>query len=100
MELTKEQRRWLASRAQHIKPTVMLGKEGLSAGVTGQTRAELEAHELIKVRFVGQKEAVRELSPLLASAADAVLVRVIGHVAVLYRPRDDREKRDIVLPAV
>lgn len=98
MELTKTQRRWLARKAQRIRPTVMIGKEGLSDGVSGQTDAELEAHELIKVRFVGHKESVTEISPLLAQNTGAVLVRTIGHVAILYRPRKDVEKRDIILP--
>ena len=98
MALTKTQRRWLARKAQRIKPTVMIGKDGLSEGVTGQTDAELEAHELIKVRFVGHKEFISEIAPLLATNTRADLVRTIGHVAVLYRPREDEEKRDIVLP--
>ena len=99
MELTKTQRRWLASKAQRTKPTVMIGKEGLSDGVTAQTEAELEAHELIKVRFVGHKESLKEIAFQLASNTNAALVRTIGHVAVLYRPREDEEDREIVLPA-
>ena len=98
MELTKTQRRWLAARAQKIKPTVMIGKEGLSDGVNAQADAELEAHELIKVRFVGHKEFVSEISPLLAENCRAALVRTIGHVAVLYRPAEEEENRKIVLP--
>ena len=98
MELTKTQRRWLASKAQRIKPTVMIGKEGLSEGVTAQTDAELEAHELIKVRFVGHKENILEIAHLLAEGANAALVRTIGHVAIFYRPREDQDKREIVLP--
>ena len=98
MELTKTQRRWLAGKAQRIKPTVMIGKEGLSEGVTAQTVAELEAHELIKVRFVGHKEFILEIAPLLAKGTNAELVRTIGHVAIFYRPREDKDKREIVLP--
>ena len=98
MELTKTQRRWLASKAQRIKPTVMIGKDGLSDGVTAQADAELEAHELIKVRFVGHKESLDDITSLLASNTKAALVRTIGHVAVLFRPREDEEKREIVLP--
>ena len=98
MEITKTQRRWLAGKAQRIKPTVMIGKEGLSDGVTAQTDAELEAHELIKVRFVGHKESLGDIAPILASNTKAALVRTIGHVAVLFRPREDKDKREIVLP--
>ncbi len=98
MELTRTQQRWLASKAQRLKPTVMIGKEGLSEGVNGQTDTELEAHELIKVRFVGHKDSIAEIAPLLAQNNRAALVRTIGHVVVLYRSREDEEKRDIKLP--
>jgi RNA-binding protein len=98
MEITKTQCRWLASKAQRIKPTVMIGKEGLTEGVTGQTRTELEAHELIKVRFVGHKEYIQEIAPRLAENTDSSLIRTIGYVAVFYRPREDEDKRVIVLP--
>ena len=98
MELTKSQRRWLARRAHGIRPTVMIGKDGLSEGVSAQTDAELEAHELIKVRFVGYKESRRDLAPALAEGTGSALVRIIGHVAILYRPRRTAEERTIVLP--
>jgi RNA-binding protein len=98
MELTKTQRRALARKAMSVKPTVMIGKEGLSEGVTKQTDAELEAHELIKVRFVGHKEFIQDIAPKLASNTASVLVNTIGHVAVFYRPREDEDKREIKLP--
>ena len=98
MELTKTQRRWLSRKAQRIKPTVMIGKEGLSAAVSAQTSAELDAHELIKVRFVGHKDVMGEITPVLAANLSAELVNTIGHVAVLYRARAKEADRDIILP--
>ncbi len=98
MEVSNNQRRWLARKAHRVKPTVVIGKHGLSEAVTARTNEELEAHELIKIRFVGHKESVREIAPMLAGNTEAVLVRTIGHVAVLYRPRKDPEQREIVLP--
>ncbi len=98
MEVSNSQRRWLARKAHRIKPTVVIGKQGLSEAITARTNEELESHELIKIRFVGHKEYVHEIAPMLAANTGAVLVQTIGHVAILYRPRKDSEKREIVLP--
>ena len=98
MEVSNNQRRWLARKAHQVDPTVVIGKQGLSDAITARTDEELESHELIKVRFVGHKEYVGEIAPMLAGNTDAVLVQTIGHVAVLYRPRKDPDKREIVLP--
>jgi len=99
MEVSKGQRRWLAREAHRVEPTVMVGKEGLTEAVAARTDAELEHHELIKIRFVGHKEHVREIAQTLVENTGAVLVQTIGHVAVLYRPTRDPEQRAIVLPA-
>ncbi len=97
MEISKAQRRQLAREAQNLKPTVMLGREGLSAELTEKTRAELECHELVKVRFVSHKDQVAEISSELARESGAVLVRTLGHTAVLYRPHENPEKRRYLL---
>ena len=98
MEVSKKQRRWLARKAHRVEPTVMIGKQGFTEAVNVRTDAELESHELIKIRFVGHKEQVREIAQLLAENTEAALVQTIGHVAVLYRPRKDPERPGIVLP--
>jgi len=98
MEITKNQRRYLSTLAQKIKPTVMIGKEGLSSAVISQTDAELKAHELIKVKFVGHKDFKKEIAPLLAENTKSVFVRIIGHNAVFYRPEEKEEDRKIILP--
>ena len=61
-------------------------------------REALAAHELIKVRFVDDKERRRELAAELAEAVEAGLAGVVGHVAILYRPHPDAKKRRIELP--
>ncbi len=91
MDISKSRRRQLAREAQSIKPTVMLGKEGLTTELTEKTDAELESHELIKVRFVACKEQVGEIASELAQRTGSVLVRTIGHVAVLYREKPEDE---------
>jgi RNA-binding protein len=57
----------------------------------------LEAHELVKVRLVGQREERRAMAAEIADRVGASLVGLIGGVAIVYRPHADPEKRKIAL---
>ena len=98
MELAGYQRRALRAAAHDLQPLVHIGKEGLAENVLKSVREALAAHELIKVRFIDQKERRREAAAELASAVDAALAGVVGHVAILYRPHPDKDKRQVKLP--
>jgi len=93
--LSSKQRKYLSSLAANIQPTVMLGKDGSSSAVKQALSEELSIRELVKLRFVANKEERKQLAEELAASADAELVRVIGNVAVFYRPFKDIDKRQI-----
>ena len=93
--LTSKQRARLSSLAHDLKPVVHLGKAGAVDGVFEALDKALTDHELIKLRFVDFKGERDELAKTLAEKASADLVRVIGHVAIIYRPNPDPEKRKI-----
>ena len=58
----------------------------------------LDAHELIKVKFIEFKEERKELSAEMAEKCQCHLAGIIGHVAILYRENPEPEKRRIKLP--
>jgi len=96
--LSGRQRKILRGLAHGLDPVVHVGKERISDEVVAQVDRALEAHELIKVRFLeGRSESVELLAELVDRTGSAVAGR-IGHVAILYRPRLDPEKRSIRLP--
>ncbi len=97
-DLTQSQRQFLRRSAHDLRPTVQVGKNGVSPALIASAAAELEAHELIKVKFMEFREERRELSEQLAADLGAELVAVIGNVAVLYREQRDPQKRQIRLP--
>ena len=98
MELAGYQRRALRAAAHDLQPLVHIGKEGLAENVLKSVREALAAHELIKVRFIDQKERRREVAEELATAVGAALAGVVGHVAILYRANPDKDKRRVKLP--
>ena len=84
--------------AQDIRPTAMIGKEGLTETVIASIDKYLEAHELIKVQL--QEGAIldpKETANEVADKLGAEFVQAIGRKFVLYRKAADPEKRKIQL---
>jgi RNA-binding protein len=97
--LSNKQLAYLRSEAHHLNPTVMIGLQGLSDTVMAKINNELDAHELIKVKFLDFKDLKRELSASIAAQTGCTLVTIIGNIAVLYRENTDPARRKVVLPA-
>lgn len=85
--LTNAQIRELKARAQRVKASVKLGKEGLSDALVSALVEALKREELVKVKFEHHKEKKRELAPLLAERTASHLVTRVGNVVVLFKPR-------------
>jgi len=93
--LTGAQRRYLRSQAHHLEPAVLIGKNGLTDAVIASVDESLEAHELVKVRFVEHKDEKKTLGPVLAERTRSHLAGMVGHIAILYRQHEDEDKRRI-----
>ena len=93
MELKSYQRAFLRSRAQTLDPVVYVGKDGFTDGVAAALDAALTSHELVKVRFTGSKDDVREISSHLEKATSSTLVAITGFTAVFFRQDADAEDR-------
>ncbi|MCG7657436.1 ribosome assembly RNA-binding protein YhbY [Wielerella bovis] len=91
--LSKQEIVELKARAHHLNPVVMVGQKGLTEAVIQETDTALRAHELIKVRVLGDDRAERVLiGEELCSAVNAQLIQHIGKLLVLYRERTDDEQ--------
>lgn len=97
-EITKSQRNHLRKIANPLKPTVMLGKQGLTEQIVEKVARELNAHELIKVRFLEFKDERKQITETIMEETDSALVGLIGNVAILYRQQADPERRTITFP--
>jgi RNA-binding protein len=94
------QKKYLRGRAHKLKPTVFIGQKGITENVIRSTDEALNAHELIKVKFIDFKEKRQkaELSDILSERTNCQAVGMIGHIAIFFRPHEDPEKRKIRLP--
>ena len=98
--LTNAQRKYLRGQAHHLKPLVIVGKQGVTDTLIRSVDTNLDAHELLKIRFNDHKDEKKNLAQEIVDRTESDLAGLIGHVAIVYRPHKDPEKRDITLPSV
>ena len=97
-ELTSKQRAQLRGLANGIDTILIVGKDGIGDNLVKQANGALEARELIKGRvlensMLSPREAAEQLAPLTRSE----VVQVIGTKFVLYRPSQNKEKKDRIV---
>ena len=98
LEITSRQRRYLRGKAHSLHALVQVGRAGFSDAVAEQIDAELDRHELIKVRLDAEREERGALAERIAGATGAAIAGEIGRIVILYRPAADAEKRRFSLP--
>ena len=98
--INSTQAKYLRGMAHGLKPVVFIGQRGLTDALIRSTGEAFESHELIKVKFIDYKEKKQktEFAKALEARTGSYLAGMIGHIAILYRPHPDPEKRRIVLP--
>ena len=90
IHLSGRDRRTLRALGHHLKPVVLVGREGITPALIRSAGQALSARELIKVKLgqncpLAKKEAARQL----AAQCGAALVQLIGKTVLLYRPNPD-----------
>jgi RNA-binding protein len=97
-QLKGSQRKYLRSQAHHLKPLVIIGKNGINQQVIGSVDLALKDHELIKVKFGEFKDVKKEMSAEIAQTSKSELIGIIGNIAIFYRQNAEPGKRKIKVP--
>jgi RNA-binding protein len=96
IELSAFERQYLKGLAHGLSPVVMIGNHGLTESVMREIALNLDAHELIKIRVLGDDRDLRvSLFERICDELAAAPVQHIGKLLVLWRPSD---KKRIELP--
>ena len=75
----------LRADAHSLKPVVMIGQSGLTAGVLAELDQALNTHELLKVKIRAERDERKSINAQLCAETGAELIQSIGQIAVLYR---------------
>ncbi|MFK5953943.1 MAG: YhbY family RNA-binding protein [Desulfobacterium sp.] len=99
-ELKGSQRKYLRGLAHGLNPAAFVGQKGLTDALVSEVNQGLDAAELIKVKFVDnkEKETKTALAQEIAQRTQSHLAGLIGHVAIYYREHRESEKRTIRIP--
>lgn len=87
--LTGAEKTALRGRGQTLSDGAWLGKGGVTPAFLAEFNRQLDAHELVKLRFTGGQDR-RERAALgeqIAAAAPCLGVGAVGHTALFWRPR-------------
>ena len=93
MRTNKLQRRKLKKLAHSLKPAINIGKQGVNEGVIFSINEKLESKELIKVKFINNKESKVELSKLIVDKTNSNEICLIGNRLIIYKPADNPQNR-------
>jgi RNA-binding protein len=84
----------LKIRAQALKPTIRLGRAGVTPEFLAAFAAELDRIHLVKLRFEDFKDERKAVARDLAAQTGAELIQQVGHTAVFFRLPASGEKKD------
>lgn len=97
MLLSKNQIKFLRSKAHALKPVILLGKKGLTDEVMDELDNALTHHELVKIKLsVDDRDLRANLINEICDRSRAEEVQSIGKTLVVYR--HNPEKNIITLP--
>jgi RNA-binding protein len=89
MMLTRTFLKNLNTRAQQLRPVILIGSNGLTESVHHEIDTALNTHELIKIRVNAESKETRQtMTSTIAEKHQATIVQTIGHVLVIYRCKD------------
>lgn len=90
MDLTSKQRKILRSKAHHLKPYIIIGKNGLTKSSINSISRLLNQHELIKVK-IADKENRENIKDKILLKTSSSIVGSIGKIVIIYKESDNKD---------
>ena len=90
IEITTRMKRHVRHKLKDEKPTIWIGKEGLTPQISTEIEKQLNKNRMLKVKILKsalQQQTAKIIATKAAEDAEAALVEVRGHVFILYRRR-------------
>ena len=87
-KITTRMKRHVRYKLKDEKPTVWVGKDGLTSPLLGEVENQLEKKKMLKIKILKsalQQDTAQAMASKAAEQTGASLVEVRGHVFILYR---------------
>jgi len=89
-KITTRMKRHVRHELKDEKPTLWIGKDGLTPQLSNEIENQLEKKKMLKIKILRsalQQDTAQTIASKAAEQAGASLVEVRGHVFILYRRR-------------
>ena len=86
--LTQKMKRRIKTALSAEKPTVWVGKEGVTTQIVNEVAKQLDAREMIKAKILKtalQDEEAKNIAAQISEQTEAQLVDVRGHTFLLFK---------------
>lgn len=101
MSLTIRTKQALIAKAHTLHPIVIIGNEGLTQAVLLEIDRGLYDHELIKIKLPSAEKSEKiDILQSITSKLAAENLKLIGHIAILYRLSDKKRKQKALQQAL
>jgi len=87
-KITTRMKRHVRHKLKDEKPTIWVGKDGLTPELSNEIEKQLEKKRMLKIKILKnalQQNTAQTIAATAAEQAGAALVEVRGHVFILYR---------------
>jgi len=87
-EITTRMKRHVRHKLKDEKPTIWVGKDGLTPQLSNEIENQLEKKKMLKIKILKsalQQDTAQTIASKAAEQTGASLVEVRGHVFILYR---------------
>jgi len=88
--ITPKMKRRIKHELSAEKPTVWIGKNGISEDVLAEIDKQLEKTEMVKVKILKTalgKDKAKMMANKVAQQTNSTLVEIRGHTLILYRKK-------------
>lgn len=90
MTLSGKEKRVMRARANTVKPSVQIGKEGLSEKTQNFITEAFNNKDLVKVKVLDNcPEDYKEIAKRLSAIENTEVVQTLGRTILLYRPLEE-----------
>ena len=86
MSLSNAEKKRFRAIGHALKPLVIIAQKGLTENVTQEIHRALEAHELIKIKIIGDREERDEISAQILDQTGATCIQSVGGMVLIIRP--------------
>jgi RNA-binding protein len=87
-DITAGKKRFVKRHLSEEKPTICIGKNGISEGILKEITKQLDKNKMVKVKILRaalQNDEAKQIALDIASRTCSTLVEVKGHTLMLYK---------------